>query len=70
MLRGIVKWFSAIRGFGFIEQEDGQDDLFVHQTDIDNGTTGFRSLNEGDLVTFKIVRGHKGLSAADVRVIE
>jgi len=50
---GVVKWFSERKGFGFIEQEDGQD-LFVHHSAID--MPGFRTLNEGDRVSFEIER--------------
>jgi CspA family cold shock protein len=63
MTSGIVKWFNASKGFGFIEQEDGPD-VFVHHTAINS--TGFRTLNEGDRVTFDIVQGPKGPAAANV----
>lgn len=63
MTSGIVKWFNASKGFGFIEQEDGPD-VFVHHTAINSN--GFRTLNEGDRVTFDIVQGPKGPAAANV----
>lgn len=66
MINGTVKWFNDRKGFGFIEQEDGPD-VFVHQTAIN--ATGFRSLNEGDRVTFEIEQGQKGPAAANVTVI-
>jgi CspA family cold shock protein len=66
MANGIVKWFNDSKGFGFIEQEDGPD-VFVHHTAIN--ATGFRSLNEGDRVTFEIEEGPKGPAAANVTVV-
>ena len=66
MANGIVKWFNDSKGFGFIEQEDGPD-VFVHHTAIN--ATGFRSLNEGDRVTFEIEEGPKGPAASNVTVV-
>jgi CspA family cold shock protein len=66
MANGIVKWFNDKKGYGFIEQEDGPD-VFVHHTGI-NGV-GFKSLNEGDRVTFDIEQGQKGPSAVNVTVV-
>ncbi|CAB1128152.1 cold-shock protein, molecular chaperone, RNA-helicase co-factor [Candidatus Hydrogenisulfobacillus filiaventi] len=60
---GRVKWFSAEKGYGFLEREDGGD-VFVHYTAI-NGT-GFRTLNEGERVEFDIVEGERGPQAANV----
>jgi len=61
--KGKVKWFNDQRGFGFIEQPDGQD-LFVHHTAIQG--EGFKTLEEGQEVEFDIVEGPKGLQAANV----
>ena len=66
MANGIVKWFSDRKGFGFIEQEDGPD-VFVHHSAISKD--GFKSLNEGDKITFDIEQGQKGPAAANVVVI-
>ena len=66
MANGTVKWFSDRKGYGFIEQEDGSD-VFVHHSGI-NGN-GFKSLNEGDQVTFDVEQGRKGLAAINVTVV-
>ena len=63
MANGVVKWFNNSKGFGFITQENGED-VFVHFSAITGD--GFKSLNEGDKVTFEVVKGPKGLQAANV----
>jgi CspA family cold shock protein len=64
MSEGKVKWFNESRGFGFIEQE-GAKDLFVHHSAIQ--AEGFKSLAEGDRVSFDVVQGTKGPAAGNVR---
>ncbi len=63
MATGTVKWFNAEKGFGFISQENGPD-VFVHYSAID--MTGYRSLEEGQVVDFEITDGPKGLLASGV----
>ncbi|MBA4368718.1 MAG: cold-shock protein [Desulfobacterium sp.] len=65
MANGIVKWFNDHKGFGFIEQENGTD-VFVHHSKII--ATGFKTLKEGDPVTFEIEQGQKGPAAINVTV--
>lgn len=64
MPEGKVKWFNDSKGFGFIEQDGGKD-LFVHHTAIQG--EGFKSLAEGDRVSFEVTQGAKGPAAANVR---
>lgn len=66
MATGQVKWFNSEKGFGFIEQADGGADVFVHFSAIQSD--GYRSLNEGDEVSFEITQGKKGPQADNVRV--
>lgn len=61
---GTVKWFNAEKGYGFISQENGGDDVFVHFRSIQGD--GYKSLNEGQKVSFDTEQGQKGLQAANV----
>ena len=63
--RGIVKWFSRLKGFGFIETEAGEGDVFVHYSAIEG--EGYRNVNEGDYVDFDEVDVGKGRQARNVR---
>lgn len=63
---GVVKWFNATKGYGFIQRDSGGD-VFVHYSEINS--TGYRSLNEGQRVEFTVVQGQKGLQAQQVVVL-
>jgi CspA family cold shock protein len=67
MAQGTVKWFNAEKGFGFIEQDGGGADVFVHYSAIESG--GYRSLDEAQRVEFDITQGPKGPQAEKVTVI-
>lgn len=67
MSQGTVKWFNAEKGFGFIEQDGGGADVFVHYSEIQG--SGFKSLDEGARVEFEIGQGQKGPQAQGVRTI-
>jgi len=64
---GTVKWFNDAKGFGFISRENGGDDLFVHFRSIQG--SGFKSLQEGQKVSFVAVKGDKGMQADQVQVL-
>jgi CspA family cold shock protein len=67
MNNGTVKWFNDSKGFGFIAQDDGGDDVFVHHEAIQ--AEGYRSLQEGQKVTFDVTKEAKGLRAANVKIV-
>ena len=67
MLNGTVKWFNDSKGFGFIEQEAGGEDVCVHHSAIQGD--GYRSLQEGAKVTYEVTKEAKGMRAANVRVV-
>ncbi|HEX7662930.1 MAG TPA: cold-shock protein [Polyangiaceae bacterium] len=67
MATGTVKWFNEAKGFGFIKQDGGGDDVFCHYSAIQ--ANGFRTLAEGQTVEFEIKQGPKGLQAENVRVV-
>jgi CspA family cold shock protein len=62
---GTVKWFDNKKGFGFIEPDDSGEDVFVHYSAVE--MEGFKTLEEGDRVTFEVSQGEKGLRAINVR---
>lgn len=64
---GNVKWFNTMKGYGFIQRESGEKDVFVHKNAIRNR---FEELKEGDRVEFNVVQGEKGLQADDVIVLD
>ena len=67
MADGIVKWFNASKGYGFIEQEGDGPDVFIHHSGIN--AEGFKSLDEGARVTFDVEQGEKGPAAVNVTVV-
>ena len=67
MAEGTVKWFSNEKGYGFIERGNGEADVFVHFSAIEG--EGYKSLTEGQRVSFEVVQGDKGLQAANVTAL-
>jgi len=67
MAQGTVKWFNSEKGYGFIAQDNGQADVFVHYSEISGA--GFRNLEEGQRVEFEIGQGNKGPQATAVRAV-
>jgi len=67
MQTGTVKWFNESKGFGFICPENGDEDVFIHYSAIKG--SGFRTLTDGQTVTFEVERGPKGLQAVEVSVV-
>ncbi len=68
MARGRIKWFNDAKGYGFIEQPDGGEDVFVHFSAIN--MEGFKTLSEGQEVEFEVRQGDKGLQAANVTRVQ
>ncbi|MCB8889680.1 MULTISPECIES: cold-shock protein [Halomonadaceae] len=66
MATGTVKWFNDTKGYGFISPDDGGDDLFAHFSEIQ--AEGFKTLQDGQKVTFEVTQGKKGLQASNIRV--
>ncbi|KZE35097.1 putative cold-shock DNA-binding protein [Crenobacter luteus] len=65
MKTGIVKWFNDAKGFGFITPDEGGDDLFAHFSEI--RVQGFKTLQEGQRVSFEVTQGQKGLQASNIQ---
>ena len=67
MATGVVKWFNDAKGFGFITPEDGSGDLFAHFSAINS--SGFKSLQENQKVSYDVTTGPKGLQASNIQVV-
>ena len=67
MANGTVKWFNESKGFGFITQDDGGADVFAHYSEIKGD--GFKTLAEGDVVTYEVVEGDKGPKAINIEKV-
>ena len=68
MAQGVVKWFNDVKGFGFITPDEGGEELFAHFSAIE--MKGFKSLKEGQKVTFEVVEGSKGKQATHIKPVE
>jgi CspA family cold shock protein len=68
MATGTVKWFSDAKGFGFITPDDGGEDVFAHFSAIQS--SGFKTLVEGQKVSFEVTQGHKGKQASNIQPVE
>jgi cold shock protein len=68
MATGTVKWFNDTKGYGFISPDDGGDDLFAHFSEIQ--ADGFKTLQDGQKVTFEVTQGKKGLQASNIRIAD
>ncbi|MHB0777374.1 cold-shock protein [Halomonas sp. WWR20] len=67
MATGTVKWFNDTKGYGFISPDDGGDDLFAHFSEIQ--AEGFKTLQDGQKVSFEVTQGKKGLQAANIKLV-
>ena len=67
METGTVKWFNDAKGFGFVTPDDGSDDLFAHFSAISPGRRGFKTLKEGQKISFEVIHGPKGKQASNIQ---
>ncbi len=69
MATGTVKWFNDAKGFGFVTPDDGSDDLFAHFSAINMSGSGFKTLKEGQKVSFEVTQGPKGKQASNIQPV-